>query len=375
MASLAPEPLPAVLDEQPTTTFPEPGAATAVGPPESRGLTRDQVRLLVARPAARGGVAHHTFGSLPDHLRAGDLLVVNNSATVAGQVDAVRQGRPIVLHCAVRLDEPGWAVAPTWPGHEEWVVELRTAPDADAPILDAEPGSRIEVGPVRLELLAGYPHPGSSPTGAGNRLWRARVRGDLRRVLERRGRPIAYGYLDRRYPLSTYQTVLATEPGSAEMASAGRPLTESILTRLAAKGVAVAPITLHTGVSSQEAGEGPQPERYRVSASTAALVNHTRRHRGRVVAVGTTVTRALESAADSHGKVVESRGWTTRVVTPHQPPRVVDGLVTGWHDPHASHLLLVEAVAGRELAQRAYDAAVSGGYDWHEFGDSGLFLP
>jgi S-adenosylmethionine:tRNA ribosyltransferase-isomerase len=201
------------------------------------------------------------------------------------------------------------------------------------------------------------------------------VDGPLAAHLERAGRPIAYGYLDRRYPLSAYQSVFSARPGSAEMPSAGRPFTQAIVTGLVSRGVAVAPITLHTGVSSQEAGEAPQDERFEVPEATAHLVNAARAGGGRVVAVGTTVTRALESAVTGPGTVSAARGWTNRLVTPSDPPRVVDGLVTGWHDPQASHLLLVEAVAGRQLTQAAYDAAVAGGYLWHEFGDSALLLP
>lgn len=158
------------------------------------------------------------------------------------------------------------------------------------------------------------------------------------------------------------------------MPSAGRPFTTGLVTELVSRGITVAPITLHTGLSSQEAGEAPQPERFEVSSVTARLVNQARAGGGRVVAVGTTVTRALESAVEG-GRLVACRGWTERVVTPSDPPQIVDGLVTGWHDPQASHLLLVEAVAGAELTQRAYDAAVSQGYRWHEFGDSALLLP
>jgi S-adenosylmethionine:tRNA ribosyltransferase-isomerase len=227
---------------------------------------------------------------------------------------------------------------------------------------------------VELTLLEPYPRLGSSPTGRGNRLWRALVLGDLRAHLGAAGRPIAYGYLDRRYPLAAYQSVFATVPGSAEMPSAGRPFTRSLVTELVSRGIAVAPITLHTGLSSQEAGEAPQPERFEVSAATARLVNAVRAGGGRVVAVGTTVTRALESAVVD-GRLVARQGWTDRVVTPAEPPQVVTGLITGWHDPQASHLLLVEAVAGTALTQRAYDAAVTGGYLWHEFGDAALLLP
>ena len=137
----------------------------------------------------------------------------------------------------------------------------------------------------------------------------------------------------------------------------------------------VAPVLLHTGVSSQDAGESPQPERFEVTADTAALVNSARSRGGRVVAVGTTATRAIESAAGVDGLVEAAGGWTELVIGPDRPVRVVDGLVTGWHNPEASHLLLVEAVAGADLTQNAYDAAVERGYAWHEFGDSCLILP
>ncbi|MEJ7796385.1 MAG: S-adenosylmethionine:tRNA ribosyltransferase-isomerase [Nocardioides sp.] len=352
-----------ILSERPTTTFRAPPDAFAAAPAEARGLARDSVRLLVGDPH---GIRHTRFTDLPDHLRPGDLVVVNNSATVAGQLDAtLARGRttlPVVVHVGSRLEDGSR------------VVELRTAPHADRSVLDSEPGDRLRVAGAELTLRAPYPHAGSSPTGEGNRLWRAGVRGDLTGALRRRGRPISYGYLDHHYPISAYQSVFSTEPGSAEMPSAGRPFTDAVITRLVAGGVGVAPITLHTGFSSQEAGEAPQPERYDVPAATARLVTSTRAAGGRVVAVGTTVTRAIESAVDADGRVVPSRGWTDRVVTPADPPRVIDGLVTGWHDPGASHLLLVEAVAGPELTQAAYDAATAEGYLWHEFGDAALLL-
>ena len=335
--------------------------AAAVGPAESRGLSREDVRLLVGSP---DGVTHARFRDLPEHLRAGDLLVVNDSATIPGQLDAEGGARgPVALHLATPLDDG------------TWVTEVRTPGDAGRAVLDAAPGERFEAGAVAVTLVEPYPRPGSSPTRSGNRLWRARVDGPLEAHLAARGRPISYGYLPRRYPLSAYQTVFATRPGSAEMPSAGRPFTHGLVTRLVSRGVAVAPVTLHTGVSSQEAGEAPQPERFAVPDSTARLVNAVRAGGGRVVAVGTTVTRALESAVAEDGLVAARSGWTDRVVTPDDPPRVVTGLVTGWHDPQASHLLLVEAVAGPALAQRAYEAAVAEKYLWHEFGDAALLLP
>jgi S-adenosylmethionine:tRNA ribosyltransferase-isomerase len=201
------------------------------------------------------------------------------------------------------------------------------------------------------------------------------VEGGVGALLAREGRPIAYGRPDRRWPLADYQTVFAREPGSAEMPSAGRPFTAELVTSLVSAGVAVAPVVLHAGVSSLEADEPPLPERFRVPPATARLVETTRRAGGRVVAVGTTATRALETATRPDGTVAAAGGWTELVLGPDRPARTVTGLVTGWHEPAASHLLLLEAVASPELVQRAYDAALAEGYRWHEFGDSCLFLP
>jgi S-adenosylmethionine:tRNA ribosyltransferase-isomerase len=361
----------------PSTRFELPEHLTATEPPEHRGLTRDGVRLLVAEsvpasaqpddPASDGvRVTHSRFRELGRHLEPGDLVVVNTSQTIAGEIDGVLDGNwPVVLHVASPLADGSW------------VVELRTAPDAARPLLTAQPGEVIGLAAGgRLRLLGPYPEHAASPTGEGNRLWRAEVSGvePFAGYLLRHGRPISYGYLHGHWPLSDYQTVFARHPGSAEMPSAGRPFSAELVTDLISRGIAFAPITLHTGVSSQDAGEPPQAERYEVPAATARLVNATRLGGGRVIAVGTTVTRALESAADPDGWVSPASGWTELVISPGHPARVVTGLITGLHNPDASHLLLVESVAGPRLAQRAYDAAVQAGYLWHEFGDSCLLL-
>lgn len=348
----------------PATTFELPDDLTATEPPEHRGLARDGVRLLVA-----GGTAltHTTFDHLDEFVAPGDLLVVNRSATLAAEVDGRQSdGRPVVVHFATELDD------------HSWVVELRAAPDGVTPILGAKPGESLRLPDgARVRLLEPYPASGGSPTGQGSRLWRAQVicSRPLREYLACVGRPISYGYLRGRWPLEDYQTIFATEPGSAEMPSAGRPFTAELVVRLLMRGVLIAPVMLHTGVSSQDAGEPPQAERFRVDEVTARLVNQARRSGNRVIAVGTTVTRALETAAAPDGTVHPSGGWTDVVLGPERPIRTVNGLVTGLHNPDASHLLLVEAVAGAALAQRAYDAAVSQRYLWHEFGDSCLLLP
>jgi S-adenosylmethionine:tRNA ribosyltransferase-isomerase len=351
-----------MLAARPYTHFTSPEDRTATEPPEVRGLQRDGVRLMIATPA---DIQHTTFNCLAEHLKAGDVLVVNTSATVPGQLDASRGGSAVIIHVAGRLPDGSR------------VVELRSAPDAAGPIVDGRVGERIALpaGGV-LELIAAYPKPGSSPTGLGNRLWRARIRvaQSVSDFLGERARPISYGYLNASFPISAYQTIFALHPGSAEMPSAGRPFSAELVTRLVAHGVIFAPITLHTGLSSQDAGEAPQPEWFEVSDTTADLVNSGRARGGRVVAVGTTATRAIESAAQPDGRVTPASGWTDLVISPDRPVRIVHGLITGWHNPEASHLLLVESVAGSELTQRAYDAAVAERYLWHEFGDSCLLL-
>jgi S-adenosylmethionine:tRNA ribosyltransferase-isomerase len=177
------------------------------------------------------------------------------------------------------------------------------------------------------------------------------------------------------WPLSSYQTIFTTEPGSAEMPSAARPFSARVVTDLVKRGVLVAPLLLHTGVSSQEAGELPYPEQYRVPSATADLVNHVRSRGGRVIAVGTTVVRALETVTDGHGVVHPGQGWTDVVITPERGVRAVDGLITGWHEPEATHLAMLETIAGRPLLECSYAAALSAAYAWHEFGDSHLILP
>jgi len=215
------------------------------------------------------------------------------------------------------------------------------------------------------------------PYGDGERLCVARlVLGEpLLEYLTRYGRPIRYAYVPAAWTVAAYQTVFALEPGSAEMPSAGRPFSTPLVTELAARGVIVAPLTLHCGVSSPERDEPPYPERYRVPVTTARLVNAVREWGGRVIAAGTTVVRALETVAAPDGAVAPGAGWTGLVVTPERGLRAVDGLLTGWHMPESSHLQMLEAAAGPELLERSYRAARDHGYLFHEFGDAHLILP
>jgi S-adenosylmethionine:tRNA ribosyltransferase-isomerase len=314
-----------------------------------------EAALLVAT-RSDGELAHARFDALGEHLREGDLLVVNNSATLAAALPARVDGEAVDLHLSTPLEEGGW------------LVELRSADRM--PLPSPPPGTRVELpGGSYATLLARY--------RASDRLSVADLRlgSPLGPYLAKHGRPIRYGHADRDRPIGDYQTVFAQLPGSAEMPSAGRPFTADLVADLAARGVLIAPITLHCGVSSLEHGEAPYPERYRVPESTARLVNAVHAWRGRVIAVGTTVVRALETVSAPDGIVRAGAGWTDLVVTPERGLRAVDGLVTGWHEPESSHLQLLEAAAGPELLERSYRVARGCGYRWHEFGDSHLILP
>ncbi|WP_343238641.1 S-adenosylmethionine:tRNA ribosyltransferase-isomerase [Streptomyces sp. SID8374] len=332
-------------------------------PAEQRGSGRDDVRLLVSRGTA---VSHHAFRELTGRLRAGDVLVVNTSATLPAAVNGRVGGDRVVVHFSTRGEDGRWAVELRAPG----------ASGATAPRPGGPAGAVVRL-PGGRELVL------EEPLGpaVGARLWWARVPDRVPELLRRYGRPIRYAYTERDQPLSAYQTVFAVQApdgsGSAEMPSAARPFTAALVAELVSRGVQFAPLSLHTGVASAEAHEPPYPERFAVPSTTAWLVNAARAAGGRVVAVGTTAVRALESAADADadGVVRPVAGWTDLVVTPRRGVRVVDGLLTGLHEPEASHLLMLEAVAGREALRRGYEAALERRYLWHEFGDVHLILP
>jgi S-adenosylmethionine:tRNA ribosyltransferase-isomerase len=336
----------------------------ATAPPEERGLRRDAVRLLVAHRES-GRLEHRHFTDLPAVLEAGDVLAVNRSATLPASLRGrTSSGEDAELHLSSRL--PAGL----------WVVELRhPGTPASTPWLDAAAGTALDLpGGAGAELLV----PATAPTAASTtRLWVAALTlpTDLLSYLARHGRPIRYHYVDHDRPIGAYQTVFADEPGSAEMPSAARPFSAELVTRLVARGVAFAPFVLHAGVSSPEAHEPPMAEWYRVPTESAAAVNAARRAGHRVIAVGTTAVRALETVADERGCVHAGEGWTEVVITPARGVTSVDGIVTGWHEPEASHLDMLEAVAGRDLLDASYRAALEEGYLWHEFGDSHLILP
>jgi S-adenosylmethionine:tRNA ribosyltransferase-isomerase len=335
--------------------FTLPAALEASEPPEARGVPRDAVRMMVSRRRT-GEITHHPFTGLPGLLLPGDLLVVNNSGTLPAAVPCVAGQRGLSVHFSTPLPDGSW------------LAELRAASGhATQPYSGGSPGQELGLpGGARLSLR-------ERVTG---RLWRVRLSTAVVPYLLRHGSYIHYSYVERDWPGQAYQTVFAAIPGSAEMPSASRPFTPEMITRLVVRGVTIAPLTLHTGVSSLEGDEQPYPEPFDVPPATARLVNTARRAGGRVIAVGTTVVRALESAAlnDPAAELRAASGWTHHVVTPETGVRVVDGLFTGLHEPRSSHLRMLNAFAGEPLLRRCYAAAIEHEYLWHEFGDVHLLL-
>lgn len=341
--------------------FELPANLEAPVPPEARGLPRDGVRLLVLRRAT-GQVEHAIFRDLPKFLRPGDLLVVNRSRTLPAAIPALWRDRPLRIHLSTDLRGGCWIIEPRAADGSPW---------GDEPL---PPGTVLGIYGTGATVRVHGRYRGFA------RLYLASTADDLRAIAEAAGEPIRYGYVRGRWPLSYYQTMFAVEPGSAEMPSAGRPFTPRLVRALRARGVGLAGIVLHSGVSSHEitsdrVEEHPvYPEWYAVPPRTAAAVNATRRRGGRVIAVGTTVVRALETVADGQGQVLPGSGWTELFIKPRDRLRAVDGLITGLHPPVTSHLALLCALVPPELLLSAYAEAVRRGYLWHEFGDSNLIL-
>jgi S-adenosylmethionine:tRNA ribosyltransferase-isomerase len=345
-------------------------------PPEARGLRRDEVRLMVSY-LDDDRVVHSRFRDIPDFLEAGDTLVINTSGTMNAALPAeYRDGTSLTVHLSTHLPA------------DLWVVELRSS-SGDEPVLDGKSGE-ILVLPEGASVVLHTPYLSENRHRGerSNRLWLATLNlpVNFNEYLERHGSPIRYRYVRESWPSSYYQSVYATEVGSAEMPSAGRAFTPELITRLVAKGVQVVPLILHTGVASLEDDEPPYEEFYRVPPETARAVNAARAAGRRVVAVGTTVVRALETVTDKDGVTHPGEGWTDLFITPERGVRSVNAMLTGLHEPRSTHLSMLEALAGsgsvcplattgRDHLKVAYSEALEQGYLWHEFGDLHLILP
>ena len=346
----------------PSLDFILPPALEAGLPPEKRGLQRDQVRLMVST-LHNDEVIHTRFDRLPAFLKAGDVLVINTSGTLKAALEIERtDGTGLELHLSTRLPD------------DRWVVEIRYRAGKEAtPFYSAGPGERLNL-PGGGQAVLHSPYPSGLQR---SRLWVACL--DLpmpvEAYLEKYGFPIRYKYVQSEWPIEYYQNVYATEPGSAEMPSAGRAFTPGLITQLVARGIYFAPLVLHTGVASLEEDEHPYEEYFRVPAASARLINMARSAGGRSIAVGTTAVRALQTVTGTDGCVQAGEGWTNLVITPGTALRSIDGLLTGLHEPRSSHLSMLLAAAGYEHLAMAYRQALDQGYLWHEFGDLHLILP
>jgi len=351
-----------------TIEFSLPPELEASAPPEARGLRRDQVRLMVSSYTT-DQVTHTRFYNLDKFLNEGDVLVINTSRTRNSALLATRaDGTLLELHLSTHFD------------NNLWTVEVRSMDEAGKTkhFEDVYQGEILSLPGAAIAMLQQpYISDCNDNSKPSETLWLAQIHfpDDIDEYLARYGFPIRYNYVKERWPLSFYQTVYATESGSAEMPSAGRPFTSRLLKRLASKGIQIAPLILHTGISNLETHEPPYKEFYQVTPETAQMVNEARASGHRIVAVGTTAIRALESVTNGDGKTHAGEGWTCLVITPQRGLRAVNALLTGMHEPEASHLAILEALAGLSHIKVAYDEALRRGYLWHEFGDLHLILP
>ena len=346
-------------------TFTLPPELSAKEPPERRGIQRDQVRLLVIERAT-GRIEHTRFDKIDNYLRAGDLLVFNSSRTLPASLRgcecSATHGSCMEVRLAERLPDDSWLALLVCEQGDPFGCGLH----AGMEIAFAE-----ELSATVLERDAHIP-----------RLWKLRFSisgAAFVDVIYRLGRPIRYEYVSAPWDLDYYQTVYATEPGSAEMPSAGRAFTWKLLLDLKRRGIDSAYVVLHAGLSSYMDDEldrqhPASEEEYFVSRITAAKINQTRKAGGRVIAVGTTVVRALESATNENGSVMEAHGYTRLKIDNQHRLRAVDGLLTGLHEPEASHLDLLSAFLPVEQIHAAYGEAIARRYLWHEFGDLNLIL-
>lgn len=346
-----------------------PKALEAGEPPEARGLARDQVRLLVSH-YQDDRITHAKFRDLPDYLNPGDVLVINTSGTRKAALDiAASDGEVLELHLSTHLPA------------DLWIVELRK-PDGSGtkPFFEARPGEILSLpggGVARLHVPYDPDLRGASREAKARvRLWVASLElpSPVEEYLYTYGFPIRYPYVHEKWPIDYYQNVYTTEIGSAEIPSAGRPFTPQLITRLVSRGVLVAPLLLHAGVASLERDELPHEEYFNVPVETAEIVTRARMQSRRVVGVGTTVVRALETVTDERGITSPGKGWTKLVIDSTDKLRSINALLTGFHEPRATHLALLAALAGIDHLKLAYLEALSQGYLWHEFGDLHLIL-
>jgi S-adenosylmethionine:tRNA ribosyltransferase-isomerase len=346
------------LQQGPPAGVPRPAAGTA--------------RLLLL-DAASGEYADRHIADLADLLAPGDLLVLNDAATLPGSLRGLGpRGEPIELRLTGQSTPPRWTAVLFGAG--DWRVPTERRPPAPALRL----GDALSFGDGEERLTARV----AARSARSPRLLEVefdRSGEALFRALYHWGRPVQYSYLQKDLDLWDVQNAYASRPWAAEQPSAGRPLRFGVLLALIRRGVEVCTLTHAAGLSSSGDPELdaalPLPERYDLPERTVEAVSRALARGRRVVAVGTSVARALEGNAAQHGGVLHSGADETGLlIGPGFRPQVVDALLTGLHDPVGTHFALLQAFASRPQLERAYRHAQEAGYLWHELGDSMLIL-
>ncbi|MEM7375437.1 MAG: S-adenosylmethionine:tRNA ribosyltransferase-isomerase [Bacteroidota bacterium] len=344
----------------PTINFELPAHLACPLPTEQRHIQRDEVRLLVSNGS--GDLFHDHFSQLDHYLKPGDVLVVNTSATLPAAIPIhLADDSPAMLHLSTQFSETSW------------LVEIRAIKDTQTiRWKGGKAGMRVDLpGGGHIELVSPFYN-----NKQWIHLWKAEFHLDrpITSYLDIHGHPIKYTQLDNPFPLSYYQTYFSEHPGSSEMPSAGRGFTSSLVRKLLRKGLRFAPILLHTGISSLEQGELPYPEYMEISALSANIIQEAKSTGNRIIAVGTTAIRALETASHVQGEIQAFRGMTEVYIHESYHMKIADGLLTGFHEPQASHLNMLLSIAGMQHIDQAYRAAIQAQYFWHQFGDLHLIL-
>jgi S-adenosylmethionine:tRNA ribosyltransferase-isomerase len=323
-------------------------------------------RLLRVDPT-RGAYFHHRIDELPALLAPGDLLVVNDAATLPASLRIV--GRDAEVRLVQRRESDS-----------AWTAVLFGKGDFRTPTEERLEPPRVRCG-ERLELEGGIVAWVTGVDPEEPRLIDLRFPlsgADLFQALYRGARPVQYAYLARELELWDFQNRFAARPWALEMPSAGHVLTWDLLLALRARGVGLAHVTHAAGISSTGSirldRRFPLPERYEIGDSAVQRVRETKKKEGRVIAVGTTVVRALEASHAEHGQLAAGPGEARLLLGPGFRPRVVDGVISGMHENGTSHFALLEAFASATLLRASLDAAESAGYLQHEFGDATLVL-
>ena len=319
---------------------------------------RDASRLLVL-DKINGGIEHHTFRDIANYLKKGDCLVLNNTRVIPARLFGIKKdtGSHIEFLLLKRIDK------------DVWEVMLR-------PGKKAKPGASFIFGEGELEADI------LDIVEGGNRLVRFRYDGVFEAVLDRLGNMPLPPYITKRLEdKERYQTVFSKNEGSAAAPTAGLHFTPELLAELQDKGVKLAYITLHVGLGTFRPvkvdnilDHKMHSEYFEVSEEAAAIINEARASGGRIICVGTTSTRTVESITDEDGSIKSGSGWTDIFIYPGYRFKLVNGLITNFHLPESTLLMLVSAMAGKENIMKAYEGAIREKYRFFSFGDAMLII-